>query len=616
MAQMIKTAGGLVPIEFKIKTLTGLVGVALHGKSATGIVAYSGAFNPSALFSSGENGVWYDPSDLSTMWQDSAGTTPVTAVGQPVGKITDKSGRGNHATQSTSGKRPLLQQDAGGRYYLAFNGTSSVLSTAAALNLSATDKASVFLALLKNTDATVAVALELGSDVNANTGSFAVLAPSTNATTDYGLLVHGSTVVAGYLTTGFPAGTPNVVTLGIDIAGADRATECFPRVDGFVPTLATVGAASCGSGNLGNYTLNIGSRAGTGILFAGRVYGLVVRGAATSQIDTDRVEAYLCTKCGVSVPAKFTPTNFSDTGAAAYSSDHYITSQFASVDLQTTATIIDVTFVNDVFNIYPFLSNIGVYVDGIYNSSLASIAEGVTTRRIALAPGSKIVSLVNSGQSRPVPGAPPIGAFIQTLRANAAVTQVHLSPVNRLLVYGDSISCGGNATTVMSDAWAVKVRAASYPNSVAFEGWGYRSLWDDASDSTKRAAFVANLVAYAPVKIWLAIGTNDYGLNKWSAAAFGAAYAALLDGLHAALPSATIYCQSPILRSTETANGSGSTMGNYRTQISTAASARSGYCTFVDGTAFMTTGSLADGVHPTSAGHALYATAVQTVLGL
>lgn len=33
---------------------------------------------------------WYDPSDLSTQFQDSAGTAPVTAVGQPVGLTLDK----------------------------------------------------------------------------------------------------------------------------------------------------------------------------------------------------------------------------------------------------------------------------------------------------------------------------------------------------------------------------------------------------------------------------------------------------------------------------------------------------------------------------------------------
>lgn len=43
-----------------------------------------------------------------TCYQDSAGTIPVTAVEQPVGKWLDKSGRGNHASQATSASRPVL----------------------------------------------------------------------------------------------------------------------------------------------------------------------------------------------------------------------------------------------------------------------------------------------------------------------------------------------------------------------------------------------------------------------------------------------------------------------------------------------------------------------------
>lgn len=35
--------------------------------------------------------IWYDPSDWSTLFQDSAGTIPVTAVGDPVGLMLDKS---------------------------------------------------------------------------------------------------------------------------------------------------------------------------------------------------------------------------------------------------------------------------------------------------------------------------------------------------------------------------------------------------------------------------------------------------------------------------------------------------------------------------------------------
>lgn len=65
-------------------------------------------FSPLSLFAAGEQGAWYDPSDMSTLFQDAAGTTPVTAVEQAVGRMLDKSGRGNHATQSTAINRPVL----------------------------------------------------------------------------------------------------------------------------------------------------------------------------------------------------------------------------------------------------------------------------------------------------------------------------------------------------------------------------------------------------------------------------------------------------------------------------------------------------------------------------
>lgn len=48
-------------------------------------------FSPLSLFAGGAPGAWYDPSDLTTLFQDSAGTTPVTAVEQPVGLMLDKS---------------------------------------------------------------------------------------------------------------------------------------------------------------------------------------------------------------------------------------------------------------------------------------------------------------------------------------------------------------------------------------------------------------------------------------------------------------------------------------------------------------------------------------------
>jgi len=69
----------------------------------------SGGFSPASLFAGGIAGAWYGPSDLSTLFQVSDGTTPVTTAGQPVGLMLDNSGNGNHATQATAAARPTYQ---------------------------------------------------------------------------------------------------------------------------------------------------------------------------------------------------------------------------------------------------------------------------------------------------------------------------------------------------------------------------------------------------------------------------------------------------------------------------------------------------------------------------
>jgi hypothetical protein len=65
------------------------------------------AFTPLSLFADGSQGVWYDDSLTSSMYQDSAGTT-AAALESPVGKQLDLSGNNNHRTQATSANRPTL----------------------------------------------------------------------------------------------------------------------------------------------------------------------------------------------------------------------------------------------------------------------------------------------------------------------------------------------------------------------------------------------------------------------------------------------------------------------------------------------------------------------------
>lgn len=85
-------------------------------------------FDPLDLFAGGKQGVWYDPSDKSTLFQDVAGTVPVTTDGDPVALMRDKSGNGNHAAQSVSTSRPVYKTD-GNLHWLYFDGADDSLSS-------------------------------------------------------------------------------------------------------------------------------------------------------------------------------------------------------------------------------------------------------------------------------------------------------------------------------------------------------------------------------------------------------------------------------------------------------------------------------------------------------
>lgn len=92
-----------------------------------------GGYNIADLFTGGAVGIWYDPADITTLFQDAAGTVPVTAAGQPVGLMLDKSGNGVHAEQPTAGLRPVYQtggnfswlDPSGGRWMFVGNAAAA-----------------------------------------------------------------------------------------------------------------------------------------------------------------------------------------------------------------------------------------------------------------------------------------------------------------------------------------------------------------------------------------------------------------------------------------------------------------------------------------------------------
>lgn len=74
---------------------------------------------------------WWDASDISTLFQDTAGTSVVTANGQTVARINDKSGTGTTITQATAGARPTYQTGVQNALAaLSFDGGDYLSSTA------------------------------------------------------------------------------------------------------------------------------------------------------------------------------------------------------------------------------------------------------------------------------------------------------------------------------------------------------------------------------------------------------------------------------------------------------------------------------------------------------
>lgn len=86
-------------------------------------------WTPDWLFRGGVQGAWFDPTDLSTVFQDVAGLVPVEGDGDPVGLMRDLSGNGNDAVQPAPSARPTWRTD-GTLAWLEYDGVDDRLMIA------------------------------------------------------------------------------------------------------------------------------------------------------------------------------------------------------------------------------------------------------------------------------------------------------------------------------------------------------------------------------------------------------------------------------------------------------------------------------------------------------
>jgi hypothetical protein len=109
------------------------------------------SFTPADLFAGGEKGFWLDASDLSTMFQDTAGATPVTTDGQSVKRWVDKSGQGHVFTEATN---PPTYRTDGSKHWVQFDGVNDKLGEGASNMTNAISALSIWAAVNATADGT------------------------------------------------------------------------------------------------------------------------------------------------------------------------------------------------------------------------------------------------------------------------------------------------------------------------------------------------------------------------------------------------------------------------------------------------------------------------------
>lgn len=363
-----------------------------------------------SIFANNEQGFAYDPNDLSTMFQDSAGTIPVTGAGQPVGLMLDKSrglsldfnllsvldfttwstlsgpiitpdsftvtstggvtknigmtvGKfykvdivyessnpaasltllngsnggspiiaisttgimscvlnavsaaiylraanttitiksisfreiaGNHAYQSVSSSRPILQRNATtGAYYLAFDGVDDFLQTNN-IDFTATDKVGLFAGLRKLSDVT-GMLMELSATADSNPNSFYLAAPLANGSAfRFYTKAAASTSAVAVPMNDAPSPISCVTTVkSAMVNGGDITLKVNQQ------SYATKNTTAIG--NYGNYPLYIGRRGGTSLPFNGHLYSLIGIGRLTTDVETASIEKLIAKNTGVTL---------------------------------------------------------------------------------------------------------------------------------------------------------------------------------------------------------------------------------------------------------------------------------------------------------------------------
>lgn len=484
--------------------------------------------------------------------------------------------------QTDTSKSPTWIDDSlGGKPIVAFDGSDDFMSVDT-FYLSGDNAISVYAPLQSVLDAANAI-LELSTNATTSLTGFLF---STNATKYYSVIYGNAGASVNSKT--FNGAWAKINVIFDKSAATNEAGMYINGVNGTQSTNFN------NSNNFGDLPLYLGGRGGTTAFTKVDLPEMLILNTAR----TAKLDVYFDNKYFSELVSNIFDDGKFDDGINLGGGIH---TPFSNFKFTTTTEYFDLTANPILYGVYPTWSYLRIFVaDTLYSyNKITSTAK----TRITLPSGSKTVEITEDGTSKPsstVLGTYITGIYPQPLSTNT-ILQDEVD--ERLIFVGNSITNGGNAT-YLQKGFPMLFRDSS--NYVNVYGWGYGGIWDMAKDSATAQTTVNWIDSLADGtdsnKVIICLGTNDYGLNKMDSSDFADDYSFFLYLLNKQRSDIKIFAVTPLVRSSEGANTFGNTLDDYREAIGVAATGKA-YVTVINGKTILTTGDLADGVHPTTAGH-------------
>jgi len=228
----------------------------------------------------------FDPTDISTLFQDTAATSPVTTSGQSVAAWRDKTSNATLFTQATAGNRPAYDV-TDGRPSVYWNGVATrwLAATVDFTNVNAVTICTAMRCLTTTSNKTLFI------HNGTSAPSFEQVLSTTPAVTAYSR----GTGTARSGTVAMSAGAQTRV-----ITTFHRITTalCRASIDNTTGTDVTLGQ---GTGNYANADTRIGTRWDAALTHCGNIYALAVFTSILTGDDLTRTKQWMADKAGVTL---------------------------------------------------------------------------------------------------------------------------------------------------------------------------------------------------------------------------------------------------------------------------------------------------------------------------